>query len=104
RASPPHRGGEMAHVVLVPVRPAERENAVHQIRERAFNVDVDPRAAFREHPLGELVALAQQPRALALAPGRKFLGNADGAHGLPGISSLRGLKPLWYSRSREEAI
>ena len=73
-ASSPQRGGEVPHVVFVLVRPTEREDAVHQIRERAFNMNVDPRPHPGECFFRQGASFAQQPRSLILAPGGKFRG------------------------------
>src|SRR5882724_2974510 len=72
RPAPAQGRSQMARVVFVPVRPTKCQDSVHQIRERAFKVMVDPQAQLAQGLLGERFAFPQEPCAFVLAPGGKL--------------------------------
>src|SRR5258706_8497990 len=72
RTAPAQGRGQMARVVFVPVRPTKCHDSVHQIRERAFKVMVDPQTQLAQGLLGERFAFPQEPCAFVLAPGGKL--------------------------------
>src|SRR5882672_6540364 len=72
RPAPPQGRSQMTRVVFVPVRPTKCQYSVHQIRERAFKVMVDPQAQLAQGLLGERFAFPQEPCAFVLAPGGKL--------------------------------